>query len=157
MLIIWGYLFLIVAAGIILIICGTFLLRLLAIGISLFFIAEIITTALAIFGYMDYSTGWTISKWAFFIGSGIGIIQFLCNPSTFFRDTGEIVTNIGNSSKTKKRNKPEENEDEEDEHKFACCGNCKWNQDRGSYTVRCFQDSSRDKVSNDKCGQWQHY
>lgn len=40
---------------------------------------------------------------------------------------------------------------------FPCCDNCRWNQNRGSYTVRCFQDSSRRKKSNDKCGQWQHY
>ena len=37
MLIIWGYLLLIVVAGIVVIIFGAFLLRLLSIGISLFF------------------------------------------------------------------------------------------------------------------------
>lgn len=38
---------------------------------------------------------------------------------------------------------------------FPCCDNCRWNQNRGSYTVRCFQNSSRVKEPNDKCGQWQ--
>ena len=38
---------------------------------------------------------------------------------------------------------------------FPCCDNCKWNQDRGCYFVRCFQDSSRIKKPNDKCGQWE--
>lgn len=38
---------------------------------------------------------------------------------------------------------------------FPCCDNCRWNQNRGSYSVRCFQNSSRQKEPNDKCGQWQ--
>lgn len=38
---------------------------------------------------------------------------------------------------------------------FPCCDNCRWNQNRGSYSVRCFQNSSMQKEPNDKCGQWQ--
>lgn len=37
---------------------------------------------------------------------------------------------------------------------LPCCDNCRWNQNRGSYSVRCFQNSSRQKEPNDKCGQW---
>ena len=37
---------------------------------------------------------------------------------------------------------------------FPCCDNCRWNQNRGSYSVRCFQTSSRVKEPNDKCDQW---
>ena len=37
---------------------------------------------------------------------------------------------------------------------FPCCDNCRWNQNRGSYSVRCFQNSSRVKEPNDKCDQW---
>lgn len=153
MLIVWGYLLLAVVAGIILIICGSFLLRLLSIGICLFIVAEIVTTALAIFGYMDYCTGWAISKWAFFIGGGIGVIQFLRSPSSFLRDAADIVSSIGNST-IKSDNSQEEKDDKE--YDFPCCGNCKWNYDRGSYSVRCFQDGNRNKTSNEKCGQWQH-
>ena len=40
-------------------------------------------------------------------------------------------------------------------HGFPCCDNCRWNQNRGSYSVRCFQNSNREKEPNDKCGQWQ--
>ena len=38
---------------------------------------------------------------------------------------------------------------------FPCCDNCRWNMNRGSYFVRCFQDGSREKEPNDKCTQWQ--
>ena len=37
---------------------------------------------------------------------------------------------------------------------IPCCDNCRWNQNRGSYSVRCFQNSSRVKEPNDKCDQW---
>ena len=155
MLIVWGYLILIVIAGSLLIIFGSFLLRLLRIGISLFFISEIVTTALAIFGVMDYKSTWPISKWAFYIGSAIGIMQFIRSPGSVLRDTADIVTGIGGGDNPKGKDEPKG--DDGDGHGFPCCDNCRWNQDRGSYTVRCFQDSSRNKVANEKCGQWQHY
>lgn len=154
MLIVWGYLILIVIAGSLLIIFGSFLLRLLRIGISLFFISEIVTTALAIFGVMDYKSTWPISKWAFYIGSAIGIMQFIRSSGSVLRDTADIVTSIGDGDEPKGEDEPK---DDGDGHGFPCCDNCRWNQDRGSYTVRCFQDSSRNKVANEKCGQWQHY
>lgn len=156
MLIIWGYLLLIVVAGIVVIIFGAFLLRLLSIGISLFLIAEIITTCLAIFGYMDYSTGWTISKWAFFIGSVIGIAKFIRNPSGVLEDTSNMVQEFDEYVQ-KRNSKTGSSDNEKEEYGFPCCGNCKWNYDRASYEVRCFQDSKRNKTANEKCGQWQHY
>lgn len=118
------------------------------------FISEIVTTALAIFGVMDYKSTWPISKWAFYIGSAIGIMQFIRSPGSVLRDTADIVTSIGDGDKPKGEDEPK---DDGDGHGFPCCDNCRWNQDRGSYTVRCFQDSSRNKVANEKCGQWQHY
>lgn len=156
MLIIWGYILLIVVVGIVLIIFGAFLLRLLSIGISLFFIAEIITTGLAILGYMDYSTGWTISKWAFIIGSVIGIAKFIRNPSSTFRDTADMVQDFDDYVQNKNSSSSSSG-CEKEEYSFPCCGNCKWNYDRGSYEVRCFQNGNRSKTANEKCGQWQHY
>jgi len=103
---------------------------------------------------MDYKSTWPISKWAFYIGSAIGIMQFIRSPGSVLRDTADIVTSIGDGDKPKGEDEPKGNDDE---HGFPCCDNCRWNQDRGSYTVRCFQDSSRNKVANEKCGQWQHY
>lgn len=51
---------------------------------------------------------------------------------------------------------PDPNPDEPyGSHGYPCCNNCKWNMNRGSYFVRCFQDESREKEPNDKCGQWQ--
>ena len=156
MLIFWGYLLLIVAAGIVVVIFGAFLLRLLKIGILLFFIAEIITTGIAIGGYMDYSKGWTISKWAFIIGSAIGVVKFICNPSAVLGDTKEMVQNFDEYAQRKNSN-PRLSNSGKEEYSFPCCGNCKWNYDRGSYEVRCYQDCKRSKTANDKCGQWQHY
>lgn len=154
MLIIWGYLLLAIVVGVILIICSAFLLKLLSIGFCLFFAAEIITTFFVFLGYMDFDTSWAVSKWAFFIGSMIGGIQFLRSPSSFLRDTAEIISSIGNNSN--KNKETGSGEDTPNDNDFPCCGNCKWNYDRGSHTVRCFQDGNRDKTSNEKCGQWQH-
>lgn len=156
MLIIWGYLLLIVVAGIVVVIFGAFLLRLLRIGILLFLIAEIITTGLAIWGYMDYSTGWTISKWAFLLGSLIGIAKFIRNPSSVLVDTANMVQNLDEYAQKSNLNS-DSSDSSKDEYDFPCCGNCKWNYDRGSYEVRCFQESRRNKTVNEKCGQWQHY
>lgn len=155
MLIIWGYLLLIVLAGVILIFCGAFLLRLLYLGIYLFFVVGIVTLVLAFFGVIEYSTSWTITKWAFIIGGLIGIVQFLRSPLRFLSDTANIAKDIGDSISSNSENTSVE--EEHGDYSFPCCDNCKWNYDRGSYTVRCFQDGSRNKVSNEKCGQWQHY
>ncbi len=75
-----------------------------------------------------------------------------------------LLGGLGSSNKSTSYTAPSENSssgtgvkpgDPYSPEGFPCCNNCKWNQNRGSYFVRCFQNSSREKEPNDKCGQWQ--
>ena len=57
-----------------------FNLQLIGPGLALGFFSFIICAVLVLFDAIKWETCFVVVKWAFYIGSGIGVILFLCHP-----------------------------------------------------------------------------
>ncbi len=62
----------------------TFIIQLIGLGIYLAIMSVVVCGVLAFFEVMEWDTCWSISKWAFYIGTAIGVIIFFLNPGETF-------------------------------------------------------------------------
>lgn len=130
-----------------------FIIRITAIGIIAFFTVGAITGLLTLFDVISSDTAWIISGIAFFTGFVYNLYEFFSSPS-------EVMSDVSRMYREKSSYSPSASSSDEGEidgYGFACCGNCKWNQDRGCHYVRCFQEGSDDRESNERCGLWEHF
>ncbi|MBO4662461.1 MAG: hypothetical protein J5630_07160 [Bacteroidaceae bacterium] len=156
MLKILGYLLLIGIAILVLKFAFSFIMRCCILGIIAFLCVGAITGALSILGLMEYETAWTISKWAFYIGTTINILEVIFHPFRAISDAWEVAIDDSDSNSSSNSS----NNTLEDE--FAgmhCCGNCRWsvNAYRGS-RVMCNQNHASDyKSVTDWCSDYCHF
>lgn len=76
-----------------------FILQLIGPGLVFGFMSLIICGFLALFDVMEWETRFLVAKWAFYIGSGIGVVMFLCHPiDTFTRAFDVFDDNTSSSS-----------------------------------------------------------
>lgn len=140
MLQILGYLLLIVIA-ILLIKFGVYILLSCCIGGILSFIwVGAITGALAIFGVISADTAWTISKWAFYIGTAITTIRTILHPIDTISDAWREATSSsssGSSSYSSSSDSSSSNDNYDEYRGMRCCANCRWNASLYPNNVIC--------------------
>ena len=73
------------------------LMRCCVIGIIAFLWVGIITGTLSIVGKMSSDTAWTISKWAFYIGTAINIVEVLFHPFRAISQAWDAATDDSDS------------------------------------------------------------
>ena len=138
MLQILGYIFLI---GIILVLVKfgfLLVIRCCVIGIIAFICVGAITGALTIFGIMNSDTAWTISKWAFYIGTAFNIVEVIRHPFRAISDAWDVTTDESTGSYGSSSSSSGYNRDDEDGYPgVRCCGNCRWNMSAYSNSVMC--------------------
>lgn len=79
----------------------TFIIQLIGLGIWLALVTVVVCAILAFFEVMEWETCWSITQWAFYIGSAIGIILFLFNPGeTISRSFNLFSDDLKTSSKS---------------------------------------------------------
>ena len=138
MLQILGYLLLIGIAIVILKFGFALLMRCCVIGIIAFLWVGAITGALTIFGKMSSDTAWTISKWAFYIGTAVNIMEVLFHPFRAIGDAWDAATDDSPSSSSSSSSSYSDSNNGEDEYPgVRCCGNCRWNNSLYSSSVMC--------------------
>lgn len=98
MLQILGYLLLIGIAILLIKFSFYLLLRCCVGGILAFIFVGAITGALAIFGVISADTAWTISKWAFYIGTALNTIWAILHPIETISDAWDIATTPSTNS-----------------------------------------------------------
>ena len=64
-----------------------FIIQLIGLGIWGAIISVVVCGVLAFLGVMEWGTCWNITKWAFYIGTVIGVIIFFFNPGETFSNT----------------------------------------------------------------------
>lgn len=147
MLQILGYIFLI-AIGFLIVKFGIFLImRCCIIGIIAFLCVGMITGALAILGMMSSDTAWTLSKWAFYIGTAVNIVEVIFHPFRAISDAWDVATDdddsgsyssSSSSSSSYSSYSSYRDDDDDDEYKgVRCCGNCRWNNSLYGNNVIC--------------------
>ena len=156
MLQILGYI-LIIAIAIAVIKFGfALLMRCCIIGIVAFLWVGAITGALTIFGKMSSDTAWTISKWAFFIGSAINIVEVLFHPFKALRDAWDAATDDTPSSSSSSLS-GNGNRDEDEFAGMRCCGNCRWNYSAYGNNVICNHNPAGEHNGvMDRCSDYCH-
>ena len=135
-LLLFSIVFLLVKFGFLLI------LRCIAIGIFAFFLVGMITGALALLGFIGSDTAWTLSKWAFYIGTVINVIEVICHPFSAIADawkeaTEESSSRYGSSSSSTSSSSGNGSERENLYSGVRCCGNCRWNKSPYGNNVIC--------------------
>ena len=156
MLQILGYILLIGIAIVVIKFGFMLVMRCCAIGIVAFLCVGAITGVLCIFGMMSSDTAWTISKWAFYIGTAINIVEVICHPFRAISDAWDVATDdSGGSSSSSSSGYGSSQEDE-----FAgihCCGNCRWNNSAYSNNVICNHNPAGDYNGvMDRCSDYCH-
>lgn len=146
MLQILGYIFLI-AIGFLVVKFGIFLImRCCIIGIIAFLCVGMITGALAILGMMSSDTAWTLSKWAFYIGTAVNIVEVIFHPFRAISDAWDVTidddfsgpSSSSSSSSSYSSYSSYRDDDDDDEYKgVRCCGNCRWNNSLFGNNVIC--------------------
>lgn len=171
-----GYIFLIGLAILLLKFVYCLLMRCCALGIMAFIIVGCITGALAILGKISSHLAWTISKWSFYVGTAINIIEVLSHPLEAIEDAWDFTTDTdytttsfntyndenssgdsGNthSSSSSSLSRSLTNTNDEDTEIYTgrrCCGNCKWNRSKYHNNVICSLNPAGTSNSvNDVC------
>lgn len=78
-----------------------FVIQLIGIGLVLGLFSIIVCGALALFGIMEWETCLVVAKWAFYAGSAIGVIRFLCHPIDTLSEAFDLFDdNSGSSSRS---------------------------------------------------------
>lgn len=127
-----GIAFLVIKFGIMLVVrCCVF-------GIIAFFSAGFISLILVVFGAISTDTAWTLSKWAFYIGTAFNVIEVICHPFRAISDAWEVTTDESTGSIGSSSSFSDYNGNSEDEYPGVhCCGNCRWNVSTYSSSVMC--------------------
>ena len=158
MLQILGYILLIGIAIVVIKFGFALLMRCCVIGIIAFLWVGAITGALCIFGKMSSDTAWTISKWAFYIGTAINVVEVLFHPFRAISQAWDAATDDSESSSYSSSSSNSSSSPDEDE--FAgvhCCGNCRWNNSAYSNNVICNHNPSGDYNGvMDRCSDYCH-
>lgn len=136
MLQILGYLLLIGIAIVIIKFGFALLMRCCVIGIIAFLWVGIITGTLSIVGKMSSDTAWTISKWAFYIGTAINIVEVLFHPFRAISQAWDAATDDSDSG-SYSSDSYVSSQGEDEYPGVRCCGNCRWNNSAYSSSVMC--------------------
>jgi hypothetical protein len=144
MLQILGYILIIGVAIVVIKFGFALLIRCCIIGILAFLWVGAITGALTIFGKMSSDTAWTISKWAFYIGTAINIVEVLFHPFRAIRESWDAATDDSPSSPSSSSSYSDSNNGEDEYPGVRCCGNCRWNTSLYSSSVMCNHSSAGD-------------
>ena len=151
MLQIIGYIFLI-AIVIVLIKFGyALIMRCCAMGVIAFICVGMVVGVLALFGKISSDTAWTVSKWAFYIGTAINILEVLSHPIDAISDAWDFTTDTdysGGSSESDRdetyysdgNNSSSSTSGDSETDVYAglrCCGNCRWNMSTHCNNVVC--------------------
>lgn len=75
-----------------------FVIQLIGIGLVLGLFSMIICSVLALFDVMEWETCFVVAKWAFYIGSAIGVIRFLCHPIDTLSEAFDLFDDSSGSS-----------------------------------------------------------
>lgn len=178
MLQILGYIFLIAIAIILIKFGYALLMRCCALGILAFLIVGCITGALSIVGKISSSIAWTISKWAFYVGTAINIVEVISHPLEAIEDAWDFTTDTdytaspvetynndvssggsGNTSTSSSSpSLPPTNTSDDDTEIYIgrrCCGNCRWNRSPNHNDVICsLNPAGANNSVNDVCGDY---
>lgn len=131
------------------------LIRCCVIGIMAFLMVGTLMGVLTIFGKVSSDTAWTISKWAFYIGTAINVLEVLFHP---FRTISQAWDAATDDSDGGMYSSSSSNNNQEDE--FAgvkCCGNCRWNTSAYSNNVMCNHNPAGDYNGvMDRCSDYCH-
>ena len=166
MLQILGYIFLIAIVILLLKFGFALLIRCCAIGILAFFGVGFVTGALSILGFMNFSTAWTLSKWAFYIGTAINVIEALFHPFTAISQAWDLANDDSDYSSSSyddsynHQHRQKNNDYEEDNDLYSgvrCCGNCRFNHSAYRNGVSCNHSPAGEYNDvMDSCSDYMH-
>lgn len=155
MLQIIGYIFLIGIAIFILKFGFMIVIRCCAIGIVAFFGVGMTCLILYMLGFIESSTAWTLSKWAFYIGTGINIIEVLSHPLEALSQAWNSATDDSDDSSYP--DQPSDNDDGDEFPGMRCCGNCRFNNSGYGSSVMCNHNPAGEHNGPmDRCGDYVH-
>ena len=159
MLQILGYLLLIGLAILLLKFSFAILLRCCIGGILAFLIIGAVSGALCLLGYIQSDTAWTVSKWAFYIGTALSTVNVICHPFRTISEAWNDATDDSGSSTSYTNTYDSSEKEDEDLYKGQhCCGNCRWNTCPGRVGVSCHHDVSGAYMeTNDRCSDYLHF
>ena len=75
-----------------------FILQLIAPGLGLGFLSFIVCAALMFFDVIEWKTCCVVVEWAFYIGTGIGVLLFIFNPGESLSHVFELFESSSSSS-----------------------------------------------------------
>lgn len=139
MLQILGYIFLIGIAIVLIKFGYALIMRCCALGVVAFICVGMVVGVLALFGKISSDTAWTISKWAFYIGTAINVLEVLSHPFEAISDAWDFTTDTdysGGTSSSEDSNSSSNTSDYSSSSRSGsnpiyagrrCCGNCRWN------------------------------
>lgn len=157
MLQILGYLLLIGIAIVVIKFGFALLMRCCVIGIIAFLCIGAITGALTIFGMMSSDTAWSISKWAFYIGTVINLVEVLFHPFRAIGDAWDVATDDSPAGYSSSSSYSDSINGEDEYEGVRCCGNCRWNTSAYSSSVMCNHNPAGDYNGvMDRCSDYCH-
>jgi len=169
MLQILGYIFLIGIAIVLIKFGYALIMRCCALGVVLFICVGMVTGALALLGVVSSGTAWTISKWSFYIGTAINVLEVLSHPLEAISDAWDFTTDTdysGGGSSSDDSNSSGNNSGyssssgSSDNSVYAgrrCCGNCRWNMSAYNNNVACTHNpAGAYNGVNDRCSDYVH-
>lgn len=127
-------------------------------GIIAFLFVGAITGALTILGFMDSSTAWTLTKWAFYIGTAINIIKVIIDPSFAVGGIKSVLNSTSDNSGSSSSSSSNYSSEGGDEHPgVKCCGNCRFNNSGYGSSVSCNHNPAGEyNNANDYCSDYIH-
>lgn len=133
------------------------IMRCCILGIMAFIFVGIISWVLTIMGKISSEMAWKISEWAFYIGTGINLIEVLMHP---FRIISEAWDNTTEDSNYSDGYSNDTSKSEEDMYVGSrCCGNCRFNQSmfRDNNVICNHNPAGQYNDVNDVCSDYSHF
>ena len=165
-----GYIFLIAVAILAFKFVYALIMRCCALGVIAFICVGCISGGLWILGYLESDTALTISRWAFYIGTAINVIEAISHPLDVISDAWELATD---TVYTNEESSTEESDytsnSNYDTSSFngegnsylsiyagrRCCGNCRWNNCHNGNNVLCSHNpAGANNDVNDVCSDY---
>lgn len=78
--------------------CFVAILNIIQYGMALFFLFGMPLGFAYLVGWISGDTAWTICKWAFYIGSGYGLINAILHPGEYFSNVFDELNDNSSSS-----------------------------------------------------------
>ncbi len=127
-----------------------FIMRCCVWGILAFLTVGFITGLLAVFGLIEFSIAWTISKWAFFIGIGLNLVEVVLHPFRVIKDAWGVSQEMSFNGTTTVNTDGDAGSSSG--YYGRCCANCRYNTNPNG--VSCNWDPGKYIEENSCCSMY---